>query len=67
MSDRRMVRLTITKVYDFVVNSDDVSQAKDKCELVAHRRLVKNLKKIEGELEMKEMKSLERWSWKVSE
>jgi hypothetical protein len=54
-------------VYDFVVNSDDVSQAKDKCELVAHRRLVKNLKKIEGELEMKEMKSLERWSWKVSE
>lgn len=67
MSKQIKVRLSITKVYDFSLMAEDEVEARERCELVADRRLVQHKPKVEGEIDMKEQKGLEKWSWKTTE
>jgi hypothetical protein len=59
------VYLSITKVYIFNMPDTESSEAVDKASVVAERRLKKNMKKIEGEIDMREIKGLEKWHWEV--
>lgn len=65
MSTYRKVILTITKKYELTVPSDSDDEAIDKAQVVADRRLVKNKKKVEGEINMTELKDKEHWKWDI--
>jgi hypothetical protein len=65
MSVTRTMRLEVIKTYEFTVTADSEAEARERCELVADRRIRKNRPKVEGEIPMKELK--EKWSWRIVE
>jgi hypothetical protein len=65
MKAKRRVILTITKAYEFITMSDSDTEAIEKAELVAHRRLKQKKKHVEGELTMTELVKEEKWRFVV--
>ena len=66
MSKQMIVRLEVTKIYEFTLMAEDTTEALERCELVADRRLRKHLKQVEGEIPMKEL-SQDNWKFKIAE
>lgn len=58
------VMLYVTKIYEITMNDTNNSDALEKANIVTKRRFA-NIKKVEGEIDFKELKGLEHWSWKI--